>query len=89
MKTNFLNVDNIEIWKRSYLTPKMVKNLKILVVSRKKVFVPEMKLKIFDVKPTLPLKIQQKEFFRLSENSNFRNFGPPAKILKIKSSKYL
>ena len=28
---------------------KMGKNLKILAVSRKKVFVPEMKLKIFDI----------------------------------------
>ena len=29
--------------------PKMAKNLKILAVSRKKGFVPEMKLKIFDI----------------------------------------
>ena len=48
-KSNFLNVDNIEIWRRSDLPPKMVKNLKILAVSRDKVFVPEIKLKIFDV----------------------------------------
>ena len=31
------------------LPPKMVKNLKILALSRKKVFVPEIKLKIFDI----------------------------------------
>ena len=48
-KSNFLNVDNIEIWKRSDLLPKMAKNLKILAVSRIKGFVPEMKLKIFDI----------------------------------------
>ena len=37
------------MWKRSDLPQKMVKNLKILTVSRKKVFVPEIKLKIFDI----------------------------------------
>ena len=31
------------------LRPKMVKNLKIFAVSRKKLFVPEIKLKIFDI----------------------------------------
>ena len=46
---NFLNVDNIEIWKRSDLPPNMVKILIILAVSRIKVFVPEMKLKILDI----------------------------------------
>ena len=29
--------------------PKMSKNLKILAVSRKKVFVPEIKLKMFEI----------------------------------------
>ena len=48
-KSNFLNVDNIEIWKRSDLPQKLVKNLNIFALSRKEVFVPEIKLKIFDI----------------------------------------
>ena len=39
----------LKFGKGSDLPPEMVKNLKILALNRKKEFVPEIKLKIFDI----------------------------------------
>ena len=49
MKFEFFECSQHWNLEKIWFTPKNDENLKILAVSRKKVFVPEIKIKIFDI----------------------------------------